>query len=78
MIAEDFGEFGRAAGVPSVMLRVGAAEPARYAEAKQKGEPLPSLHSGTFAPDRERTIRTSASVLTLSALELLGKPVETH
>ncbi len=78
MIAEDFGEFGRAAGVPSVMLRVGAAEPARYAQAMQKGEPLPSLHSSTFAPDRERTIRTGASVLTLSALELLGKPVETH
>jgi len=78
MIAEDFGEFGRAAGVPSVMLRLGAAEPARYAQAMQKGEPLPSLHSSTFAPDRERTIRTGASVLTLSALELLGKPVETH
>lgn len=78
MIAEDFGEFGRAAGAPSVMLRVGAAEPARFAEAKQKGEPLPSLHSGTFAPDRERTIKTSATVLTLSALELLGKPVESH
>jgi amidohydrolase len=78
MVAEDFGEFGKAAGAPSVMLRVGAAEPARYAEAKQKGEPLPSLHSGTFAPDRERTIRTGTAVLTLSALELLGKPVESR
>lgn len=74
MIAEDFGEFGRAAGVPSVLLRIGATEPGRYAQATQKGEPLPSLHSGTFAPDRERTIRTGATVLTLSALELLGKP----
>ncbi len=78
MIAEDFGEFGRAAGVPSVWLRVGTVEPARYAQAVQKGEPLPSLHSGTFAPDRERTIRTGATVLTLSALELLGKPVESR
>jgi hippurate hydrolase len=78
MIAEDFGEYGRAAGVPSVMLRVGATEPTRYAEAKKKGEPVPSLHSGTFAPDRERTIRTGATVLTLSALELLGKPVESR
>ncbi len=75
MVAEDFGEFGKAAGAPSVMLRVGAAEPRRYAEAKKKGEPLPSLHSSTFAPDRERTIRTSTTVLTLSALEVLGKPV---
>jgi hippurate hydrolase len=78
MIAEDFGEFGRAAGVPSVLLRTGAAEPGRYAAAMQKGEPLPSLHSGTFAPDRERTIRTSTTVLTLSALELLGKPIESR
>jgi amidohydrolase len=78
MIAEDFGEFGRAANIPSVMLRVGAAEPGRFSLAKQKGEPLPSLHSAIFAPDRERTIRTSATVLTLSALELLGKPVESR
>ncbi len=78
MIAEDFGEFGRAAGVPSVWLRVGAAEPARYEAAMKRGEPLPSLHSATFAPDRERTIRTGVSVLTLSALELLAKPIETR
>src|SRR5215831_10253501 len=78
MIAEDFGEFGRAAGAPSVLLRVGAAEPARYEAAMKKGEPLPSLHSATFAPDRERTIRTGVTVLTLSALELLGKPIETR
>ncbi len=75
MIAEDFGEFGRAAHVPSVMLRIGAVEPGKYAEAKAKGTPLPSLHSGTFAPDREKTIRTGVTVLVLSALELLGKPM---
>jgi hippurate hydrolase len=74
MVAEDFGEFGKAAGVPSVLLRVGAAEPAKYEAAKKSGTPLPSLHSSGFAPDREPTIKTAASVLTLSALELLGKP----
>jgi hippurate hydrolase len=74
MVAEDFGELGKAASAPSVMFRVGAAEPTRYAEATRKGEQVPSLHSSTFAPDRERTIKTSVAVLTLSALELLGKP----
>src|SRR4051812_10281325 len=74
MVAEDFGEFGKAAGVPSVLLRVGAAEPAKYEAAKKSGTPLPSLHSSGFAPDREPTIKTAASVLTLSALELLGRP----
>src|SRR3954467_2244573 len=74
MVAEDFGEFGKAAGVPSVLLRVGAVEPAKYEAATKSGTPLPSLHSSGFAPDRERTIKTAATVLTLSALELLGRP----
>jgi hippurate hydrolase len=73
MVAEDFGEFGKAAGVPSVLLRVGAVEPAKYASAKASGTSLPSLHSATFAPDREPTIRTGTTVLVLSALELFGK-----
>jgi amidohydrolase len=74
MVAEDFGEFGKAAGVPSVQLRVGAVEPSRYEASKKAGTPLPSLHSSGFAPDRERTIKAAATVLTLSALDLLGKP----
>jgi amidohydrolase len=74
MVAEDFGEFGKAAGVPSVLLRIGAVEPGKYAAAMKDGTPLPSLHSSGFAPDREPTIRTAATVLTLSALELLAKP----
>ena len=74
MVAEDFGEFGKAAGVPSVQLRVGAVEPSRYEAAMKAGTPLPSLHSSGFAPDRERTIKAAATVLTLSALELMAKP----
>src|SRR3989454_7514257 len=74
MVAEDFGEFGKAAGAPSVRLRVGAVEPAKYEASLKSGTTLPSLHSSGFAPDRERTIKTAATALTLSALELLGKP----
>jgi amidohydrolase len=73
MVAEDFGEFGKAAGVPSAQLLVGAVEPARYDAAMKNGTPLPSLHSSGFAPDRERTIRTAVATLTLCALELLGR-----
>jgi hippurate hydrolase len=72
MVAEDFGEFGKAAGVPSVLIRIGAVEPSKHAAAAAAGTPLPSLHSATFVPDRERTIRTATSVLVLSTLELLG------
>jgi hippurate hydrolase len=72
MVAEDFGEFGKAAGAPSVLIRVGAVEPGKHAAAIAAGTPLPSLHSAGFAPDRERTIRTTSSVLVLATLELLG------
>jgi hippurate hydrolase len=70
MGAEDFGEFGLAAGAPSVLLWVGAVEPAKF----ESGAPLPSLHSSQFAPDRERTLRTGVTTLVVSALELLGRP----
>jgi len=55
-------------------LRIGAVEPAKFAQAQKSGETLPSLHSSGFAPDRERTIKTGVEVLTLSALELLARP----
>jgi amidohydrolase len=72
MVAEDFGELGKAAKAPSVLIRVGAVEPKQHAAAIAAGTPLPSLHSASFAPDRERTIRATTSVLVLSTLELLG------
>lgn len=73
MGGEDFSEYGRA-GVPAVMLWIGTVEPARFQAARKAGEVLPSLHSGVFAPDRERTIRTGVTTLVSAALELLGKP----
>jgi amidohydrolase len=73
MGAEDFSEFGRA-GIPSLQFNVGAVNPARYEAAQKTGAPLPSLHSSEFAPDREPTIKTGVSSLTVAALELLGKP----
>src|SRR5437868_8419037 len=58
MASEDFSEFQRA-GVPVLMLRVGAVEPAKFEAAQKSGTPLPSLHSSLFAPDREPTIKTA-------------------
>jgi hippurate hydrolase len=72
MVAEDFGEFGKAAGAPSLLIRLGAVEQKKYEAATAAGQPLPSLHSSTFVPDREPTIRADASVLALTTLELLG------
>jgi amidohydrolase len=73
MGGEDFSEYGRA-GVPAVILWIGTVEPARHQAAQKAGEMLPSLHSGLFAPDRERTLRTGTTTLVAGALELLGRP----
>jgi hippurate hydrolase len=74
MGAEDFGEFGKAAGIPSAMLSLGAVEPARFKAAQASGEGLPSPHSPLFAPDKERSIRTGVEALVLAALEVLAVP----
>jgi hippurate hydrolase len=73
MGAEDFSEYGRA-GVPAVILWVGAVERKKYDAAKAAGKPLPSLHSSEFAPDPEPTIKAGVTAMTLSALELFARP----
>ena len=72
MGGEDFSAYGRA-GVPATILWIGAQEPRSLAAAHAAGKELPSLHSSAFAPDREPTIRTGATTLTVAALELLGR-----
>ncbi|HET6982888.1 MAG TPA: amidohydrolase, partial [Myxococcaceae bacterium] len=74
MGSEDFGAIGVAAKAPSVLLWVGSAEPGAWAKARASGSSLPNWHTPFFSPDRERTLRTGVSVLTLAALELLRKP----
>jgi hippurate hydrolase len=67
MVSEDFSEF-QLAGIPTLMLRVGAVEQAKYDV--RSTVPLPSLHSSTFYPDREPTIKATvaAEVVALRAL----------
>ena len=72
MVSEDFGEYGQAAGVPSVMMFVGAVKPERLAEAREKGEVLPSLHSSKWAPDLEPTMKTAIVTEVTSALDLFS------
>jgi amidohydrolase len=70
--SEDFSEYG-AAGVPAFILRVGAVPPQRLAEVKGDVTQLPSLHSPTFAPDREPTIKTSIMAEVAMLRELMKK-----
>lgn len=70
MGGEDFGRFGLA-GVPIVMLSVGAVEPERLAKLREGGALEPSLHSPKFYPDIEPTLTTGVTALSSAALDLL-------
>ncbi len=69
MVSEDFALF-REAGVPSLMLRIGATEKSLHEAAMKGGPAYPSLHSAQFAPDRVPTIKAAiaAEVVALRAL----------
>jgi hippurate hydrolase len=74
MGAEDFTEYSlRDHSIPAFMFRFGAIEPAKVAEAKTTGAPLPGLHSSKFAPSPEPAIRTAMRAMTGAVLELLKK-----
>ena len=70
MASEDFSEF-QLAGIPTLMLRVGAVEPAKFEAAMKSGTPLPSLHSSQFWPDREPTIKTAMMAEVIALRELM-------
>jgi hippurate hydrolase len=72
--SEDLSEFPHA-GIPTLMLRIGAVPQAAYDAAMKSGAALPSLHSSQFAPDREPTIKTAilAEVLALRELMPVGR-----
>ncbi len=72
MASDDFAEY-RSAGVPSVMLELGAVNPAKYAEAKKANQPLPGPHSPYFAPDREASLKTGMQVEVAAIMELMSK-----
>jgi amidohydrolase len=72
MASEDFTEWSLA-GVPSVMMRIGAVPKDKYAAAMNSGAPLPSLHSSQFAPDPEPTIKAAIAAEVLSLRELLSR-----
>ncbi|MBI4888515.1 MAG: amidohydrolase [Acidobacteria bacterium] len=70
MTSEDFAEYGRA-GVPAVLLHVGAVNPARLAEAKRTGVPVPAPHSPEWLPDLEPTLKGAIQAETAALLDML-------
>ena len=74
MGAEDFCEYSLPDhSIPALMFVVGAVDPAKAADSKKTGTPLPSLHSSKFAPVPEPTIRTGIIGMTSAVLELMKK-----
>ena len=74
MVGEDFARYGRVEPrIPSLMFRLGGADPAAYERAKQQQTSLPPLHSPLFAPPPEATIKTGIEAMTEAAMLLLEK-----
>ncbi|GAB3007388.1 amidohydrolase [Amycolatopsis acidiphila] len=75
--SEDFSEFGRAAGVPSVFWLVGGLDPEQVLTAIAAGRferDVPSNHSSLFAPVLEPTVRAGVETLVTGALAFLSVP----
>ena len=70
MGGEDFSRYGRA-GVPILMIRLGAVDGARLKRYEQLGQIPPSLHSPLFYPDVEDALKTSVPAMSEAAIELL-------
>ncbi|MCA9119971.1 MAG: amidohydrolase [Planctomycetales bacterium] len=70
MGGEDFSRYGRA-GVPILMIRLGAVDSQRLKRYEQLGQPAPSLHSPLFYPDIEEALKTSVPAMSEIAVELL-------
>jgi amidohydrolase len=74
MGGEDFSEYSLPDhSIPACDFHIGAVDPAKLAESKKSGNPLPSLHSSKFAPIPEPTIRLGIVAMTDAVLELMKK-----
>jgi len=74
MGGEDFSEYSLPDhSIPACDFWIGAVDPAKIADSKKNGTPLPSLHSSKFAPVPEPTIRVGIVGMTSAVLELMKK-----
>ena len=71
MVFEDFAEFPLA-GIPSLMIVVGAVERSVFTAAQLSGAILPGPHSSLWAPDYKPTIRTAIIAESAMLLSVLG------
>lgn len=72
MGGEDFSQYGKA-GVPIVMYRLGSVLPSRLKRFEALGVSAPSLHSSTYYPDLDPTLKTGFLTMVAGVSQLLGK-----
>jgi hippurate hydrolase len=73
MGAEDFGRYAEGK-VPIFMYFLGTISPERYAASlKPGGPPLPGMHTDSYAPLPQPSIRTGIQTMSLAAMNLLPK-----
>jgi hippurate hydrolase len=74
MASEDFSLFALEDPKPPIcMFWLGASDPLKLREAKEKGARLPGTHSSEFAPVPEPTIRAGVTAMTSAVLDVLKK-----
>ena len=72
MPSEDVGVFALPGyQIPTVYFALGAADPAKLAEAHAAGKELAGAHTSKFLPSPEPTIATGVKSLTAVAMGLL-------
>jgi hippurate hydrolase len=74
MASEDFSLFALEDPKPPItMFWLGAVDPEKWKEAREKGTRVPGPHSSEFAPVPEPAIRTGVKAMTSAATDLLRK-----
>lgn len=73
MGGEDFGRYGKE-GVPICMYFLGTIDQQKYADSLKPNAPiLPSMHSDSYAPAPEASIRNGVRTMTLAVIDIVGK-----
>lgn len=73
MGGEDFGRFATS-GAPIFMYFLGTIPEERFAESKKPaGKPLPSMHSDSYFPQPEASVKVGVRTMSLAVLDLMGK-----
>jgi hypothetical protein len=55
------------------MYFLGTIPPARVADSRKSGRPLPSLHSDKYYPEIKPSIETGVLTMSMAVLNLAGK-----